>query len=206
MSKEKTLESVLPPEDEKKETVDQAEVPSHEDEELVDDTSSDSDDEDVSERKPFKTRAERAAFFKQKQSEKSRDDVLTKSDLYKMNERVAIRDITTPGDNDPAELKELKSEINDNWDAIVPHFNPSIDRSDVVAIREGIIDAYTVWKRHTGGAPKQKSDDTDIKARAALMADSGVPASTGKGAAQERKSILGKQSKGMEDWYPAKSN
>jgi len=210
MSEEKTLESVESG-DEKKET-DESEVHSQEEteeeqvEETVEETGKEEEEKEEPEKeKTFKTREERAEFFKKKQKEESKkdDDVVTKSDLYKINERKAIKDMTTPLESDTDEMKDLKSFINNHWSDLVPYYNTSIDSSDVDAIKEGILDATAVLQRRTGTTV---SANIDTEARSSLMTDGGTKGSSGKGAPAEKKSVLGTPSKGMDDWYPSKDN
>lgn len=206
---EKTLEPVQP-EDETKPTGDQEDVPSQEDEEsaddideLDDDESQDGDEEDEGGKKPFKTRKERAAYFKKKQQEeKPEGDVLKRSEFYQANEKKAIRLATEPQKDDDDSLVVLKSEINDNWKEIVPFFNRSTDRSDPETIEQAIYDAHAAWRRRN---PKS-AEDTDTAARRKLSREQGVKGSSAKGAEATKKSILGKPSKGMDDWYPGEDN
>jgi hypothetical protein len=203
---EKTLEAVLP-EDETKPTGTQEEVPSQDEEESdegIDIPDDDSDNEDGAERKPFKDRKERAEFFKQKQTAEKKDDkaALTKGDLFKINEKRAIRLATTPSDADSAEIKAIKADLNANWSDVIAFFNKNTDRSDPENIIEALYDAHTVWRRRN---PKQTEvDDTDTKARKALMREQGVRGSSSKGSDAPKKTVLGSPSRGMDDWYPKK--
>lgn len=203
---EKTLEAVLP-EDETKQPGTQEEVPSKEEEESddgIDIPDDDSDEEDGGEKKPFKDRKERAEFFKQKQTagKENENAALTKADLYKMNEKRAIRLATTPTDTDSAEVKAIKADLNAHWGDVVAFFNKSTDRSDPENIIEALYDAHHVWRRRN---PKPAdNDDTDSKARRALMREQGVRGSSSKGSDVQKKSVLGTTSKGMDDWYPKK--
>lgn len=202
----KTLDSVQP-EDETKQTGEQDSVPSEDDEELTedlsedDDESTEEDDEEVDGKK-FKTRKERAEFFKRKQQEKDKKgdgDVLKRSEFYKANEQKAIRLATEPSKDDDQHTTEVKKEISDNWKNIVPFFNRSTDRSDPEVIEQAIYDAHAAWRRRN---PKPV-EDKDTAARKTLARDQGVRGSSAKGAQTEKKSILGGVSKGMDNWYPA---
>lgn len=204
---EKTLDSVQS-EDETKQTDDQEEVPSQEDEESVEDIDDDSEDgdednesgEESKGKKPFKNRKERAKFFKKRDTGGKDEDVLKRSEFYKANENKAIRTTTTPADDDPDDVRALKEEINEHWVEIVKHFNPKTDRSDPEEIAEAIYDAHAAWSRRN--KPASKKEDTDSKARAALMRDQGTRGSQSKGTEKVKKTILRNSSKGMDDWYP----
>lgn len=204
---EKTLDPVLP-EDETKQTGDQEDVPSQEDDELFDDTDSEGEeskddwDEDGGEKK-FKTRKERAKFFKKKQSEaKPAGDVLKRSEFYQANEKKAIRLATEPQKDDDSGIAAIKQDISDNWKNIIPFFNRSTDRSDPEVIEQAIYDAHAAWRRRN---PKPE-EDADTAARKKLMREQGVRGSSAKGTETKKKSVLGKPSRGMDDWYPSEDN
>jgi len=202
---EKTLESVES-EDETTTPDTQEEIPSQEDEsdETDEESTDDLDDgEEEADKKPFKNRKERADFFKKKDKGSTKDDsdVLRKSDLFKINEKKAVRLATEISQDDPEDTQSLKKEINDNWESIVAYFNPKTDRSDPEVIAEAIIDAHTVWKRRN--PQSDKGSDKDGAARAALAREQGTKGSSGKGTPERKKTILGNSSKGMDDWYPS---
>lgn len=204
----KTLDPVQP-EDETKPTGDQDTVLLDDDEESTediseedDDSTENDDDEGEEDGKKFKTRKERAEFFKRKKQEESKKgdgDVLKRSEFYKTNETKAIRLATTPSNDDDQHSVEMKQDIDANWKDIVPFFNRSTDRSDPEVIEQAIYDAHAAWRRRN---PKPL-EDKDTASRKRLMRDEGIKGSSAKGASAEKKSILGKPSKGMSDWYPA---
>jgi len=200
MNTEKTLEPVQS-EDETKPTGNQQEAPSQDDEiDTKVDLEEDESDEEDGDKKPFKDRKERADFFKKKQAQDKDSDVLKKSDLFKINEKRAIKLATEPHADDSGDIAALKQEINEHWSDIVRFFNPKTDRSEPDSILEGIMDAHAVWRRRT---PKQgEKNSTDTDARAKLMREAGAKGSTGKGMSKEKKTILGRPSAGMDSWYP----
>jgi len=207
---EKTLEETVQPEDETKDTGTQSDDASTEedDEESTEDfpesTEGDENDDEggEGEKKRFKDRKERAEFFKKKQQEEKGgdDDVVRKSDLYKQNEKTAIRNLTEAVDDDDHDTRAYKEYVNDNWQDIVPLVNlRSIDKTDVASYEKAIRRAVLIHKSENPDA----GDSTDIEARKRIMADGGVRGSSGKGTAPQKKTILGNTAKGMSDWYPA---
>jgi len=176
-----------------------------------DEDSSSDDDEDVTikqselaklkkdlKKSKRQTRKARKHSNKEKPEEKDESGFITKKDFYKDNEDTAITQATTPKSKDSDKLKAIKSEINDNWDDIIPFFNQSANRKSVGGIVESIFDAHTVWKRRTGGV----KTDTDKDAKRELGADGG----TGGGASGKTKKSTGKRNilkgdESMDTWY-----
>lgn len=210
----KSIEYVEPEDDTKDGT--QEDI-STEDEEQVDDIDEteskddvDSEDEEVDDekdsgKKTFKTREERAEFFKNKKKkviEKDKsDDVLTKADLYKMNEARAIKNLTEISPDDSPDVRQYKTFVDERWNDIVPHINMrTVNKLDVESYEKAIRRAVIIVKSED----PEEEDTTDVDTRKRIMQDVGVKGSSGKGTPAKKTTILGNTGKGMDDWFPKK--
>lgn len=208
----KSIEYVEPEDDTKDGT--QEDI-STEDEEQVDDIDEteskddvDSEDEEENDEKPkkvFKTRKERAEFFKNKKEkviEKSKDsDALTKADLYKMNEARAIKNLTEINSNDSPDVQQYKSFVDERWNDIVPHINMrTVNKLDVESYEKAIRRAVIIVKSED----PEEEDTTDADTRKRIMQDGGTKGTSGNGTPAKKTSILGNTGKGMDDWFPKK--
>lgn len=202
-------------EDDTKDTDTQTAVP-EDDEEQVDDIDesksekgAEDEEEDDSEdkgKKTFKSREERAEFFKNKKkkvTEQKDDsgDALTKADLYKMNEKKAISDLTEVSEGDSPELRQYKTFVNDRWDDVVQHINMrTVNKLDVESYKKAIRRAVIIVKSED----PESEDTADTDARKTIMKDGGAKGSSPHGSPKKKTTILGATSKGMDDWFPKK--
>ena len=133
-------------------------------------------------------------LYEKKVKEQPKGEFVTKEELYKREEKQAVRNVTIIAETDNEDIKEQKAEIKENWDAIMRHFHVD-DRSDADVVEEGIYDAYAVWKRRGGNT----KGDTSVAAKLSM--------STGKGGTGKTKEVptemtFFKKQQPPEEWYP----
>jgi hypothetical protein len=159
------------------------------------------DEKDDTKGKILVDRAEYFRLKNQKEGENKEEivsnptDPVTKADLYKMNERQAIRLATTPTATDSETDAGLKQEINDHYEEITKYYVPRSGKETVEDIVEDLKDAHAAWLRRGG-----RKDDANKGSSSKLTRDTGTrgtsPSSDTKGS-----SIPPRQKSGLANWY-----
>ena len=152
--------------------------------------------EDVVEHLKNKVNALQRLLDKKKETPKG--EFVTREELYKREEKQAVRNVTVSLMSDTDDIKVEKAEIKENWDSIMGHFRVD-DRSDASAIEEGIYDAYTIWKRRGGIV---KKGDTAINAD--LSTSRGKGGTSPQTTPSETKTFFPK-SQSFDEWFPKKA-
>lgn len=124
---------------------------------------------------------------------------VTKDEVYKKNQKAAIKIATTVDKNDDSETAKIKKDLDDHWDDIKAFYTPRKGKDSAEDIVEDLYDAHAVWARKNSG----KGADGK-SARADIGADRGTGGSSPARGAAPRKSILPKNV-APKDWYPKKS-
>lgn len=130
------------------------------------------------------------------------DNVLTKDDLAKANEKRFFGSIESGKlvingrDIDPKIVKD----INDNWDKVAPYFTPRRGTDTFEGIAEDVLDAHILFRNRE---PLPKEDGKDAERE--IAEENGAPGSEDNkgGKPTERKHILPRTSSPKE-WYPEK--
>ncbi len=103
------------------------------------------------------------------------EEFLSKRDFERSNERKAINSITTILDTDDEATRNLKKEIDANWDSIKVRYVPRHGRQTPEDIQEDILDAHATWRRK---APAPVADPQGDAARALTTSPVVRPGST----------------------------
>ena len=101
----------------------------------------------------------------EEEKEELDDEYLTRKDLYKANEEMAIANV----------LGEIP-EIDENWEEIISYYAPRRGRGTVEGTALDIKDAYYLWKRDK--TPEEKPDEEKTqadKAKSELSSLKGEP-------------------------------
>lgn len=126
-------------------------------------------------------------------------EFVTKKDLYKTNEKAAIKSATTISKDDSDEVKAIKADLDSHWDEIKGFYTGQSGKESPEDIVEDLMDAHAVWLRRNKG---KKNDGEDKDAKANLATDRGVRGGGKDSSYQARKRILPKYTKPSE-WYKA---
>lgn len=149
-----------------------------------------------------KKKSKEAAVVVPKTEEKKPEEKFVTVESQQLKyQKEAIKLVTVTDSNDDAETVALKTEINDNWDAIKAFYTGKGGKDSTEAIREDILDAHAAWKRRNGSSEK-KVDGT--KTAADLAANRG---NGGKGkdtTITTRKRILPVAGSPKTTWFPDK--
>ena len=171
-----------------------------EEEKPVTQSESNDSDKETAEQKIARLEKEAGKYrrlYEKKTKETPKGEFVTREELYKREERQAVKNATTALESDPDDFKSQKAEIKENWNEIMKYFRVD-NRSDADVIEEGIYDAFAVWKRRTNGVVKS---DTAIAAN--------LSTSTGKGGASPNQVPAHRtffpKPQSVEEWYPKKN-
>lgn len=116
-----------------------------------------------------------------------KDDVLTKSDFHKMNEKKAIQQF----------LKE-NPELDTKWTNFVSFYRDTKGRNDVESILQDLDDAKTLFQKYN--PVKEKDDTKGIVSN--LSSDNSLNSTpSDKGGKPEEKGGLIKKHTPIQDWY-----
>lgn len=151
-----------------------------------------------------KKKPKEAAVIVPKTDEKKPEEkfVTVESQQLK-NQKEAIKLATVPDSkNDDAETVALKTEINDNWNAIKAFYTGKGGKDDPQAVYEDILDAHAAWKRRNGSSEK-KVDGT--KTAADLAASRGNGGKGKDNTTVTRKRILPTSGSPKTTWFPDKT-
>lgn len=127
----------------------------------------------------------------------NQSEFVTKKDLYKTNEKLAISQATTISKDDTDDVKAVKKDLDEHWDEIKPFYTGKSGKDTPAEIVEDLMDAHAIWKRRASGKTT-KADDKG--ARADLSNDRGNGGRSPAAAGERRKRILPQFSK-PTDWY-----
>jgi len=121
------------------------------------------------------------------------DEYVTKKELYKSNEQMAIQEVTK--DN---------PDIDKNWDDVVSYYTPRRGKNSVESIKKDITDAYFLYVRDSE-KPKDKISKEDAKeSKKATSELSSLKSEPSKGKekkpAQKKRTIIQKR-QNMKSWY-----
>lgn len=126
-------------------------------------------------------------------------EFVRKEDVYKTNEKTAIKRATTISKDDPDEVKAIKKDLDEHWEEIKNFYTGQSGKESPEDIEEDLFDAHAVWLRRNKG---KTNDGEDKKAKADLSQDRGTRGGGKDSSYQNRKRILPKFTKPTE-WYKA---
>lgn len=128
---------------------------------------------------------------------KSDTPYVTRDEFYDTNRNKAIKSIEQYDDTDP--LADMKREINENWDDIVPFYVSRNGQDTPENILEDIFDAYALYKRRNGG--KSTDDSARMLQSTVVTAPTGGRTEVKKDASQDPRFTKGTP---PSKWYGAK--
>jgi hypothetical protein len=152
---------------------------------------------------------DRGEYFKLKQQAKTTEpqaepkeavkatDPVTHEDLYKMNERMAVRIATTPQDNDPEDVAAIKAEINDNYEEVTKFYTAKSGKNTPEDIVEDLFDAHAAWKRRNAG----KGTDASKRAVSEALREGGVRGSSPSADTKAKTTKFDRPKEGLKNWY-----
>ena len=127
---------------------------------------------------------------------------VTKDDLYKGNERKAVKQLTVVSDGDDESTSAMKKDLKANWKEVMRFYRDVSGRDTVEDIVEDITDAYQAFRRRN---PKGETD-AGKEATAELSKKTGLGGKAPSGDTKTKKHILklGKKTgaEQMLNWYP----
>lgn len=121
--------------------------------------------------------------------------VLTKEDFYKTIEKKAKRLVTIPSDTDAEEVKQVKTDIAENWDAVFSYYVPRSGKDTEEAVVEDLMDAHTIWRKKNPAKQVENKGDE-------LSVTSGVVGKIKNTPTKPVSPPRFKVSQGPESWYP----
>ena len=131
------------------------------------------------------------------QTTEPKADPLTVDDMVRQNQRLAVKSVTVITENDAEDARQLKQDINDNWEGVKKYYKNTSDAKIPTAeeIESDLLAAYAAYRNRN-----PVSDDTKDAAR--QISTTG-PNGRGQGAPsnpKQTKKILG-ESRPMDQWY-----